>query len=383
MVGILAPLSPQQQKLVDLVAEAFLVDDDWPVFDYVEGSFDQTKEYDAAETLASFPRVGSWSYGAVWWPGLGQSSKPALEYKVGLTLAGMHHSRELRPLADAFFDVIEMMVALRRAKPLTRDKPRELTISDQDVKELFQQQQRAGSERWSMLLVKLIEREPTFGAGSSVRSDGHWTKAISRDVDAYEGVTTMDEYVARVELITAFAVAPAVPAAPSPLDLVSALDYLDAVWRVAHRSHLFTYPSAERTTKLAYQANTAEELDSRLSSLGEILRSANANAKAVAKTRLAPATRDDPLAPLEDFLVGALDATSEARIRQSMTDLEHALAMRDAAQHADAAPRAVQARDAFGIGYPIANYGLAWMTVTARVVEALAAIREELAAATP
>jgi len=160
---------------------------------------------------------------------------------------------------------------------------------------------------------------------------------------------------------------------------VAALDYLDAVWRVVHRTHLFTYPSAERAAKLVYDANTPEELDARLSALGEILRSANASARATNAAKLPAATRDDPLAPFEEHLVRTVDAAAEARVRQAATDLEHALALRDAAQHTEAGPRAVRALDAFGIGHPVADVRQAWMTVTTRVVEALGAIREELA----
>lgn len=57
MAGLLDPLTPDQQTLVDLVAEAFTLDDEWPVFDYLEGWFDR-EDKNAAETLASFPRVG-------------------------------------------------------------------------------------------------------------------------------------------------------------------------------------------------------------------------------------------------------------------------------------------------------------------------------------
>ena len=169
-------------------------------------------------------------------------------------------------------------------------------------------------------------------------------------------------------------------AAPSPLDLVAALDYLDAVWRVLHKEHLFTYPSAERAAKLIYEANTGEELDARLSALGEILRSANTAAKSASETKLPAANHTDPLAPFEHHLVRTVDAEAETRVRQAVSDLERALALRDAAQHAEAGDRAVRALDAFGIGHPVADFGQAWMAVTARVVEALGAIREELAA---
>jgi len=91
VAGLLDPLTPDQQKLVDLVAEAFALDQGWPVFDYLEGSFDQ-EDKNAAETLATFPRFGRWNYAAVWWIGMGQVSQPTTDAEVALTLVGMHHS---------------------------------------------------------------------------------------------------------------------------------------------------------------------------------------------------------------------------------------------------------------------------------------------------
>ena len=71
MPGLLDPLTPDQQRLVDLVAEAFAIDGEWPIFDYLEAKFDQEHK-DAWETLYSLPRVGRWNYGAAWWVGMNQ-----------------------------------------------------------------------------------------------------------------------------------------------------------------------------------------------------------------------------------------------------------------------------------------------------------------------
>lgn len=314
---------------------------------------------------------------------MGQASKPATETEVALTLVGMHHSKVLRPLVDVFFEVVELMLARRRTMRPSRREPRNLVITDQDVKQMLTHERRLDTEAWPLLLYKLMEREPFFSSNSSLTPNNTWTKGVPREVDAYDGVRTIEEYIVQLERLTAFVEAPVAPSTPSPLDLVAALDYLDAVWRVAHQRHLFAYPSAERVAKLVFRANTTEEFDSRLSGLGEILRSANASAKTVAGGKLAASTRADPLAPLEDMLVRTVDATAEVRVRKAVTDLEHALAIRDAAQHAEAGDRAVRALDALAIGHPIADVGLAWSMITARVIEALGAIREELAAASP
>jgi hypothetical protein len=106
-----------------------------------------------------------------------------------------------------------------------------------------------------------------------------------------------------------------------------------------------------------------------------------APSKVAANRKLAAMTRKDPLAPLEDYLVLTVGPASEDRVRHSVTILEHALAIRDASQHADAGSRLVPVLDALGVGYPIVDVTQAWLIVTTRVIEALVAIREELASA--
>jgi hypothetical protein len=102
--GLLDPLTPQQQELIDVVASAFFQDTEWPVFDYLMGSFDERAE-NAAEILASFPCFGRWNYGAAWWVGLGQVAEPNREQVVGLTVLGAARSQALQGLVSVFFDL--------------------------------------------------------------------------------------------------------------------------------------------------------------------------------------------------------------------------------------------------------------------------------------
>lgn len=131
MSSLLDALTPDQQKLSDLIAEAFALDGEWPVFDYLQGTFDR-EDKDATETLASFPRVGRWGYGAVWWVAQGQAPGVTPGQQVALTVVGIHHTRTLQPFVDLYFDLIEMMVFRRRSTLLERRKPRELVITDED-----------------------------------------------------------------------------------------------------------------------------------------------------------------------------------------------------------------------------------------------------------
>jgi hypothetical protein len=217
-------------------------------------------------------------------------------------------------------------------------------------------------------------------AGSVTRdSEASWTYTIPRSVLDYEDLSTIEEYIDRLEALTAFPSTPVAENTPSPLSLVSALEFLDMAWRVAHGTPLFSYPSAERAAKLAFPAATTEELDARLTALGEILRTANQTVRG-GTVKLARPKREEPLAPLRDFLTqrAALD---QGRVAAAVTTLEAALTVRDAAQHTEAGGRAVLAlTEQFSLDHPILDPAAAWAVISSRVVSALTAIREELAA---
>jgi hypothetical protein len=66
---LLAPLTPDQQWLLDLAADVFVNYGRWPVYDYVQGQVED-RGLDTDELLASFPRLFSsrypnWSYAAI------------------------------------------------------------------------------------------------------------------------------------------------------------------------------------------------------------------------------------------------------------------------------------------------------------------------------
>jgi hypothetical protein len=383
MQGLLDPLTPEQQWLVDSVAEAYVIDDGkWPIFDYLEAKFD-AEHKDAWATLYSLPRFGQWHYSSAWWDGINQPHmKPSAEAEIELTILGMHHSSILDDRVPIFLTTLRYMVELQRHAVPSRREPRRPELDARTVTRMAHNEHRFLEDSTLQRLPTLWRREPaTWGGGESWGDEGVWTKGVSRTVLDYEDVSTIDEYIDRLEALTAIPSAPLVEATPSPLSLVSALDYLDMAWRVAQGKPLFSYPSAERAAKLAYTAATSEELDSRLTALGEILRTANATVRNMGG-KLAKPTHDEPLAPLRDFL-GQQAGLDAARVGDALTRLEAALTVRDVAQHTEAGGRAVIAlTQQFGLSHPILDPESAWGIITARVVGALTAIREEVIANT-
>jgi hypothetical protein len=367
--------------LVDLVSKAYIDDAyEWPIFDYVEAHFDRLRK-DAWETIYSLPRVGMWQYGAAWW--VGQSgNKPTAETQIELTVVGMHHSTFLSSRVAPFIATLQFMTDLIRNAPVSTREPRNLMVTAADLNEWVLSR---GGVPLSMSTVATLpamwRREPaTMGGSEQTDPDGTWAKYVPRAVLDYEGVTNLTEYVDRLEALTAVPRVSPPEAAPSPLSLVSALDFLDVTWRLAHSRPLFVYPSADRAAKLTYAAATPEEFDSRLTALGEILRSANKTVKEMHPARLKGQTFEEPLAPFRDFLTNEAPTAGASSVPDAVSTLEAALSIRDAAQHAEAGGRAVAALAELGVAHPILDHDRAWSSVTARVVAALTTIREAIIA---
>ncbi len=235
----------------------------------------------------------------------------------------------------------------------------------------------------SRVIFDFMDREPPFwGGGSSMPDDGSWTRGIPREKLRRLHGRRVHRRLHRPHLSSRCPGSPPLLqlAAPSPLGLVAAIDYLDTVWQVAHPGQrLFRLDSAERVSKLTFAANTSEELDSRLSELGEVLRTVldvvpSGTRKRGPSARL---VRDRaPHGPGRRY-------RAAPRISRNVRTLEQVLLVRPMpGQHAPARNAAVTALGDLGIGYPITNPPAAWERIQAHSWSrcAFGAIREELQA---
>jgi hypothetical protein len=46
-------LTPDQRSLVDLTAEALMLDNEWPIFDYLEGAYDKEQKNAASHNVTA------------------------------------------------------------------------------------------------------------------------------------------------------------------------------------------------------------------------------------------------------------------------------------------------------------------------------------------
>ncbi|MDB5059772.1 MAG: hypothetical protein JWO59_3244 [Chloroflexi bacterium] len=112
-------------------------------------------------------------------------------------------------------------------------------------------------------LPELLTHEPSTWQGSPRQvTDGKWSIDVYRSMLKYRGVSTLAEYLQRVnELLTTPAIEPE-PVTPSPLELVATLDYFNAVWQLHfdRKKPLIRLFGAERIARLVYDVNTGKEV---------------------------------------------------------------------------------------------------------------------------
>lgn len=380
---ILEPLTEHQQRLVDVAGNVYHeAPGEWPIFEHVEWMLEKER-LDAREVIDSFPRIGD--YSAVDCPYTGT---PHPETPVALTIVGVHHCKTLRnfrprinvpqtALEEVFFDLLRLLVEQWRRTPRSPSSRTPVTMTDEEARRALSAKYPCDMLPPAMLL-DMLTHEPVMRGQAPRQEDDTWSVVIPRAILDFENVNDIADYVARVQEHQPSAPMPA-PAAPSPLGLVAALDYLDTVWQLAHGrgNHLFRLDGFERAAKLSHPANASDEFSARISALAEILRSTRDAGLDTSKKD----SRERPLRRLEVHLTKRVGSAGEARIAQSVRTLEDILSVRDAGQHGAAGQRAAKALIDLGIGYPISGWPEAWEMVQSRTIEAVDAIREELATA--
>jgi hypothetical protein len=287
----------------------------------------------------------------------------------------MSHSPGLRQYVPVFFELVDYLAARRREARPQRRGVRNLNVTSAEFDEYW----RAGRHLSlaPRLSAQLKEREPpTRFGGGSFNSDGSWTTGVARQLLPFEGLETIEDYLARLEDWLSEPQPALPPILPSPLSLAATLDYLNAVWRLTHDGErLFTFASAERTTRLAFDLQTPEEFAAHLSAFADILREANKRVGVEPQKK----RRDRPLARIEADIVARLEADAAVRATEAVRMLELVIALRDSDQHGAATARAVAAFRELRVPYPPTDWNASWKTLSGQAIDALNAIREELA----
>lgn len=197
---LLAPLTTEQQQIIELLASTYREHRSWPPWQFIEGSMDSAG-VDAASVLATFPRLGNpnyvygFSYGLTWTQGsLGSSPQP--NDPVALTVAGLHRAGATDYVA-LFLRVLSLACQkLRNFVPNPLQAVNlELTSAEvyadlsDDVAKLVTPQE----------LYALLEHEPAmWSGGRGMTAEGEWRWEITRPIRRYEDVQTIDEYISAI-----------------------------------------------------------------------------------------------------------------------------------------------------------------------------------------
>jgi hypothetical protein len=144
------------------------------------------------------------------------------------------------------------------------------------------------------------------------------------------------------------------------------------VWRLKFKRGLLVLPGAEKTTRMAFDAGSAEEFDSRLSTLGDILKTLNASG-------LKGTSGGHPVQKIFAALPQECPGIDQGLLDRAHPVLKAAIDLRNGLQHHDQDPqRIVEALSTFGLPYPVLNHEAAWRTITSAVVESLSKLREAI-----
>lgn len=370
---LLAEPTQDQFDLIQTIWEGHESCGQWPIFQYVEARAAERRR-DALAILRSFPQVGHKQYSAVWFDQAGNST-PDARSQVKLTVAGLRHVTTNMPLTEDFVQLVRYLVEVRRSAPYAPNRLVTVKATRAAIAEaLYPGTARDQCDARMNTLHGMLRLEPAtwMGAHGSPR-DNEWWPDLGPQILAFADIADVKGYLDRVWEMYAPPQAPPLWTPPPQDALVKAVDYLDAVWRARFGKPLLVLHSAERTAKLASDADDSDAFDSRLTALADLL----AHLQVIDVSVGAPGDTH-PLSRLAVFLPPRLSGANAARIEAALNTLRLVKDIRNGMQHANASAGAASALVELGIDYPVVDWQRAWNIIRARSAEAFDTVREEI-----
>jgi hypothetical protein len=204
-----------------------------------------------------------------------------------------------------------------------------------------------------------------------------WNANLSLSLLDFIGVAFPHDYLGVLCRRTPY-VAPTRSRSISAYELCSALDHLNAVWRLAcpamdfPKAPLYKFDSSETIVKLTLEPQTMSDFESLLSALSQILKFI-APPKLSSKPGPAGSRVSAYLSEKKCFDIGSL-----LRCTQAFEILDAVGAIRNGNQHSEALGIAHTAAKKLGIALPVSDPKTVWFSIRWAVFEALTTLREEL-----
>ena len=374
------PLTAEQQVLLGVIGEPFIGSGSWPIWQYVDITLEDRHGLDAVAVLASLPDAGdrspvSPSYGLVWRPD--PYRQPRLDDVITLTVAGLWHLPQARPLVGAFLTMIQYLVDRQRGLVPSPHEVVTATVASGEIAEQLRETgiPADGSDGVEAMLPRLrvlLDHEPFLHAVVHQPTPADpWTVRVPPVLRGYREVATAEEYIDKVTELVAPPAPPSVPPSIGALDLPYSVGYLDAVWQTRTGVHLFVNLDPASIARLTLACGSEEEFNSLMSALADVL------GQVVAPGSAAPPQRG-ALEAVRGYLTAALGPDAADRADAAFETLICLRRIRVSTQHSDARHRAVASFTEIGLTFPPSSWDEAWAYIARLAMGALDVLREEV-----
>ena len=375
-------LTWEQRRLLEVIYEPFRLSGHWPVWQYVSLTMEQQHNVGAADILQTIPAAGSGqrAYGLLWRHG---SFEPNPDSEIALTVAGLRSVSDASLLKEMFVQVLKAAAtALSQVKP-DPDKAVPTTIEHEIVTALARQDQRMSAEVNDLPPVGLglevakrrirvlFEHEPfpvSFSRPSTASED--WTMTVPPFLRRYKDIATVDDYLDRVIADYVPPEMPSAPISPHPLDVPYAAGVPGRGVACRDREEAVRESGSASTARLTESCASAEEFNSLMSALADVL-------SRVAKPDVAEPPQGGALEQVRDWLLPQLEPEAACRAGDAFSTLIALRRVRVSTQHADARQKAVTAFRDLGLTYP-PDWNDTWQRITVMAQGAFDVIREEI-----
>lgn len=374
VASLLDDVSPGARLLLNILADAWMRTDQWPIRQYVAHEM-ATAGLDLGDVLRELPE---WDHQYRTVRVLRENAPPPnappeLGDRIAPTVHGLVHCE--RPIGDQLVKAFLAGVAVgyQRQLSLLPDpvKVKPVTLGSDiliaGVRRLLGPFGEVNDRQVRLMLAG----EPATWLGVSPDPDSpDWTWNLWFGSLRPFAVETGSEYLAALEELIGNYPAPQPSWAPvEPSALPRALDHLDLVWLVRTNQRLFLRPGFARTASLAEGANSAEEFEARCNALSDVF------------SMLTVPRADNVQGPL-NLLKAALeqhldDPDHLQRAVDAIDALRDVVTLRRGQAHSDAARESLKAADRLGIRLT-GDWAESWDRVRQVTIEAIYALIDEL-----
>jgi hypothetical protein len=185
---------------------------------------------------------------------------------------------------------------------------------------------------------QLLEHEPYLWHGFS-RPDSEserWELQIPASIRDFRDVTSIENYIDKVEELVEPPEPPSQPLTAAPLDIPYAVSFADAVWESRTGFPLFARPDPASIARLTQPCDNEGTFNSLMSALTDVL-------SQVAKPGTGKAPRAGALEEVRKYLNRVLEPPAAARCSDAIGTLIKLRSIRHGIEHGDARAKAVAA----------------------------------------